>query len=123
MRDELDVHPDDLLHRVRSAQGLSPGEQAYVDAHLRDCDTCRFMLQAGRAFDAEAAEPSLTKLDRGAVDRLVARTLRQTGMDRARRWRPSPAWPAARGRRLAVAGLVAALMLGGVAFAGYWGVR
>ncbi|MES1205981.1 MAG: hypothetical protein ABUS79_08585, partial [Pseudomonadota bacterium] len=111
MPHELDVHPDDLLHRARGAGALSPDEQRYVDAHVQDCGTCRFVLDAGRAFDAEAAEPSPVKLDR-----LVARTLRRTGMDRGRRSRlPS--------RRLAVAGLGAALMLGGVAFAGYWGVH
>ncbi len=110
MPHEVDVHPDDLLHRARGDRALSRDEQAYVDAHVQDCGTCRFLLDAGRAFDAEAAAPSpVIKLDR-----LVARTLRRTGMDRGRRSRqPS--------RRLAVAGLGAALMLGGVAFAGYLG--
>ena len=109
---ELDVHPDDLLHRARGDGALSRDEQAYVDAHVQDCRTCRFLLDAGRAFDAEATAPSpVIKLDR-----LVARTLRRTGMDRGRRSRqPS--------RRLAAAGLGAALMLGGVAFAGYWGMH
>ncbi|HVY37135.1 MAG TPA: zf-HC2 domain-containing protein, partial [Polyangia bacterium] len=124
MRGELDVHPDDLLHRARGAEALSPEERAYVDAHLQDCGTCRFVLAAGRAFDAEATEPSSVKADRLAVDRLVARTLLRTGADRGgRRWRPGWSfWPSSR-RRLAVAALGAALMLGGVAFAGYWGVR
>jgi hypothetical protein len=111
MRGELDVHPDDLLHRARGAGGLSREEQLYVDAHLQDCGTCRFLLNAGRAFDAEATERSPVKLGR-----LVDSALQRTGMDRGRRARrPS--------RRLAVAGLAAAVMLGGVAFAGYWGVR
>ena len=111
MPHEVDVHPDELLHRARGAGALSPDEQAYVDAHVQDCGTCRFLLDAGRAFDAEAAVASPVKLDR-----LIARTLQRTGMDRGRRSRQSS-------RRLAVAGLSAAVMLGGVAFAGFWGVR
>ena len=44
---DLDLHPDDLLHRARRARPLSQDEQVHLEAHLRDCWTCRFVRTPG----------------------------------------------------------------------------
>jgi tetratricopeptide repeat protein len=112
MRGELEIHPDDLLQRARGGGApLSWDEQAHVDVHLRACATCKFLLDAGRAFEAEGAEPIGIDLQR-----LIRGTLRATSADRGHPMR-------APGRRLAAAAITALVMLGGVAFAGYWGAR
>jgi hypothetical protein len=106
----VDVHPDDLLHRARRARPLSQDEQLYLDAHLRDCSTCRFVRDAGRAFDGEAVAGVPAN-----VDALVERTMqRLRNPGGARRTMP---------RRLAAAAMTIVAMIGGVAFAGYWGSR
>jgi TolA-binding protein len=109
---EIDVHPDDLLHRTRHARPLSRHEQLHLDAHLRDCSTCRFIRDAGVAFDAEAQASESAPAQ---VDALVERTmLGLRGPARARRALP---------RRFAAGAMTVVAMIGGVAFAGYWGTR
>ena len=107
---DVDVHPDDLLHRARRVRPLSQDEQLYLDAHLRDCSTCRFVRDAGRAFDGEAIATGPASLD-GLVERTMQR-LRHPG--RVRRTMP---------RRLAAGAMTVVAMIGGVAFASYWGSR
>lgn len=107
---DLDVHPDDLLHRARRARPLSSEEQLYLEAHLRDCSTCRFVRDAGRAFDSETTESAPAQLD-AIVERTMQR-LRNPA--RVRRALP---------RRLAAGAMTVVAMIGGVAFAGYWGSR
>jgi TolA-binding protein len=107
---EVDVHPDDLLHRARRGRPLSRDEQLYLDAHLRDCSTCRFVGDAGRAFDSEPTESAPAQ-----VDALVERTMRRLRSP-ARVGRALP-------RRLAAGAITVVGMIGGVAFAGYWGSR
>jgi TolA-binding protein len=107
---DLDVHPDDLLHRARRARPLSRDEHLHLEAHLRDCSTCRFVRDAGRAFDGETTESSPAQ-----VGALVDRTMQRLGNPaRVRRALP---------RRLAAGAMTVVAMIGGVAFAGYWGSR
>ena len=107
---DLDIHPDDLLHRARRARPLSREEQFHLEAHLRDCSTCRFVRDAGRAFDSETTESAPAQLD--ALVELTMQRLRNPA--RARRALP---------RRLAAGAMTVIVMIGGVAFAGYWGSR
>jgi TolA-binding protein len=110
VRDHVDVHPDHLLHEAR-LRPLSADEQRHLSAHLADCLTCRFVRDAGHAFDAEAAVGGAVPLDA-----LVDRTM--TAL-RAQNRRAPPSRP----RRLAAGMLTGIAMLGGVAVAGYWGAR
>ena len=111
---DLDIHPDDLLHRARRARPLSREEQLHLEAHLRGCSTCRFVRDAGRAFDSEAhseaGDSAPAQLD--ALVELTMQRLRNPA--RARRALP---------RRLAAGAITVVVMIGGVAFAGYWGSR
>ncbi|HVZ88711.1 MAG TPA: hypothetical protein VHG72_17190 [Polyangia bacterium] len=107
---QLDLHPDDLLDRARRRL-ISADERLYLDSHLRECATCRFILEAGRAFDAEAAACKAVSLG-PLIDRAMHRP--HAGGGRAAR---PPA------RRLAAGIMTAVATLGGVAFAGYWGHR
>jgi len=108
---ELDLHPDDLLHRARVHRPLSRDEELYLEAHLRDCATCRFVRDAGRAFDGEAAEGPPIQMEA-----IIDRTMHALRAHAARARRPMP-------RRLAAGAVAVVAMVGGVAFAGYWGSR
>lgn len=108
---ELDVHPDDLLHRARFSRSLSRDEQLYLDTHLRDCSTCRFVRGAGEAFDGE-----MTGLPTVPLEALVDRTMRHLQATPARGARSHAG-------RLAAGVMTVVAMVGGVAFAGYWGSR
>jgi TolA-binding protein len=105
---QLDVHPDDLLHKARRQLALSMDERLFLGEHLRDCAVCRLIRDAGRAFDSEAAAGAPAE-----TQALVERTMRRLGSS-TRRSRP---------RRLAAGAMTLAVMVGGVAFAGYWGSR
>jgi tetratricopeptide (TPR) repeat protein len=108
---DLDIHPDDLLHRARLGRALSRDEQIYLDAHLRICSTCRFIRDAGGAFDDEAAGTPPAQLD--ALVNLTMQRL-HASPERPRRRRP---------HRLAAVALTVVAMIGGVAFGSYWGHR
>jgi TolA-binding protein len=108
---ELDVHPDDLLHRARFSRSLSRDEQLYLDVHLRDCSTCRFVRDAGQAFDSE-----MTGIPAAPIEPLVDRTMRRLQAAQTRAARP-------RAGRVAAGVMTVVAMVGGVAFAGYWGSR
>jgi TolA-binding protein len=108
---DLDIHPDDLLHRARRQRALTRDEQLHLEAHLRDCATCRFVRDAGHAFDGEVTEAAPAYLQ-GLVDQTMQHLRAEPGH---RRW-PRP-------RRLAAGAVTFVVMIGGFAFAGYWGAR
>lgn len=97
----LDLHPEELLDR--KVQGtLTADEALHLDAHLAQCDVCRFELEARQDF---AAVP----VGGASVDDLVTRAL--AGLPEAAPARKASGWSVRRLRTpLAVAAALGAMM-------------
>jgi len=66
-----EAHPEDLLHRARAGQFLSPRERLQRKEHLRTCDVCRLLEETRAELLDEAARPPSGK----SITELVAATM------------------------------------------------
>ncbi len=111
----IDLHPDDLLD-LEARGGLTPADRERLDAHLARCAACRIERTLRRDFAVElAATASATN-----VAGLVSHALSAVRVEPALPAAPRAASALPR-RRLAVALAFAAVMVTGVAVAGWTG--
>jgi TolA-binding protein len=114
-----DEHPDELIHRVRQGETLSPRERSLVDRHLRLCAVCRFLELTARACDGER-DAVLEGID---LDAMVARTMESLPpRDAPRRRGAASARSGGRVSSRAVRasmGFAALLLFGGAAMAAF----
>jgi anti-sigma factor RsiW len=89
-----DLHPEDLLDRVRRGQATAT-ERARVDQHLASCDACRFE-QAVLAESMRDGSPQSGDAARArAIERAALAALAERGLLAGKRRRRAGAWVAA----------------------------
>ncbi len=118
----VDLHPEDLIDRL-SAGSLSPAERERLDAHLSQCDACRFELSVRDDFEQDAPvveeRPQLTFSSPSATERTrppapMPRAARVTPSMRARSRRRWPLALLAAALLLCAGGATAAVVTGAV---------
>ncbi len=119
----VDLHPEDLLDKL-SAGSLSSAEQGRLDAHLAQCDACRFELSVRDDFAEDAPlvdqRPQLTFPSASPMKQVSERTRplapspRVTASMRARSRRRWPLAMVAAALLLCAGGATAAVVSGAV---------